>query len=118
MIIVELAEGQETLSEIERICQHLCEHKELSNLMTDKQREDLGYILKPTTAADYEEYDKRLHWESLLQNFVVYNASGKEFRFHRDEQNQRLYFGDKEGFETIQMLAENEKPITSSHQRF
>lgn len=118
MIIVELNEGRETLHDIERICEHLIEHEDLSKLMTEQQHDDIMYILRPTLDADQNETEKRAHWQRLLNEFVIETPDGDKLRFHRDEKFQRLYFGDKKGFETIETLVENENPITACNSRF
>ncbi|PNK59693.1 hypothetical protein [Psychrobacter sp. FDAARGOS_221] len=118
MIIIELNEGPETLEDIERIAHRLCEHDQLVSVMTEEEREDLKSILKPTLAADHNEQEKRAHWEHLIKDFQMEGPHGQQLRFYRDEDAQRLYFGDEEGFATIEKLSENENPITKSNSRF
>lgn len=108
MIIIELNEGRESLEDIERICHHLAEHPDLIAIMTPQQREDISLVLKPTLAADHNESEKRAYWEKLLTEFVIKDNHGQDLRFYRDPHSQRLYFGNQEGFETIEALKENE----------
>lgn len=108
MLIIELNEGPETLADIERICAHLSEHKQLVAMMTAEQRQDIAYVLKPTLAADHNETEKRAHWQKLLGEFVVKDQHGDELMFYRDPHTQRLYFGNQQGFDTIESLQEQE----------
>ena len=47
MLIIKLTETKETLDDIERICRHLSEHKDLVKLMTPEESRDISYILRP-----------------------------------------------------------------------
>lgn len=115
MIIIELNEGPETLADIERICRHLSEHKELVDMMTPEQREDIAYVLKPTLAADQDESEKRAHWQKLLTEFVIKDQHGETLSFYRDSESQRLYFGNRQGFETIEGFVEQELHPNLAH---
>ena len=104
MFIIQLNEGRESLADIERICHHLTEHKQLIGLMTPEQRADLSFVLKPTLAADQDEADKRAHWDKLLNEFMMTDEHGNALHFYRDQRTQDLYFGNQQGFETIESL--------------
>lgn len=118
MIIIELVEGDETLEDIERICQHFLEHEDISRLVTEEQLDDIKAILAPTLRADGNESKKRALWNDLLDNLVITDDHGAKLHFFRDEEHNRLYFGSQEGFDTITKLSENEAPITEANKRF
>lgn len=116
MFIIQLNEGKESLADIERICQHLTEHKQLIALMTPEQRADLCYVLKPTLARDHDEEQKREHWDKLLKEFVMSDTHGNEMHFYRDPNTQYLYFGNQQGFDTIEGLQDREfRPPRKRH---
>ncbi len=107
MLIIKLTETKETLDDIERICRHLNEHQELAALMTTEENQDISYILKPTFNINHNEEQKRAHWQKLLNEFTIRDKKGNELRFFRDQPTGALYFGNKQGFETIENMPDH-----------
>lgn len=109
MFFVELDEGDVTLDDIQRICRHIVEHKELIPLMTQQQADDLSYILAPSMASDRDETAKCEHWRQLLREFEVRGMQGQPIRFYREPRTQRLYLADAAGVAGITELLANEQ---------
>ncbi|MUG33388.1 hypothetical protein [Psychrobacter sanguinis] len=107
MLIIKLTDSKESIEDVERICRHLTEHKTIINLLSQEQAKDITYILKPTFARNHNIDEKMAHWQKLLQEFTMTDHKGKELRFYRDKQTQALYFGTKDGFDTIESLPEH-----------
>ena len=105
MLIIKLTETKETLDDIERICRHLSEHKDLVKLMTPEESRDISYILRPTFNANHNEDQKRAHWQKLLNEFTVTDKKGNELRFFRDQTTEALYFGNQQGFDTLESMS-------------
>lgn len=101
MLIIKLTDSKETLDDIETICRHITEHKDLINLLPADEDSDISYILKPTFKADHDERQKRAHWHKLLNEFTITDHNGAELRFYREKRTEALYFGSKEGFELL-----------------
>lgn len=104
MYIVRLTETEETLDDITEICHYLKNHKSLMQLMTEEEAEALNYILRPTFNADHNEDEKREYWDKLVKDFTITDHNGKKLRFIREKGTNALFFGGKEGFETIEEI--------------
>lgn len=115
MFFIELDEGNETLADIRRICQHLVEHRELLRLMTQQQLDDLSVILAPTLHRDQDEAQKRQYWQDLLKNFVVYDDHNQPIRFYREPKTQRLYLANPAGLASLPSFVEHELHPESLH---
>jgi len=113
MLIIKLTDSKETLDDIEKVCLYLTTHKKLLPLLTTEEDHDLAYILKPTFKADHNESEKKAHWEKLFNEFTLTDSNGDELRFYREKKTDALYFGTKEGFETIKSINNNEPAIIS-----
>lgn len=109
MLIIKLTDGKENLDDMERISRHICESEELQDILTEEEREDLSLILKPTFAADHNEDEKMTHWQDLIKEFVTKDRNGEELRFIRDEKTQALYFGSREGYQTLKDINDPQK---------
>lgn len=114
MFFIELDEGQASLADIQRISQHITEHRQLVSLMTTNQAEDLSTILAPTLRADHDEDNKREHWQRLLKEFVIHDAKGEPIRFYREPRTGRLYFANQQGIDAVIQQTDAELDSTAS----
>lgn len=108
MFFMELDEGSNSLEDIKRISRHIVEHRELIELLSDSDRKDLSYILKPTLDYDQHEDKVREHWQHLLRDFEVTDRHGNPIRFYREPTSNRLILANPEGYEQAKAFLKQE----------
>jgi hypothetical protein len=102
MMFLELHEGTIGLDDMKRIVHKLLENKAVFRQLSPELYNDLAYIITPTLASDHNEANIRAKFREVVQNFVIQGDSGQPMRFYRDEQFNRLYFGDEAGWKEAQ----------------
>ncbi len=108
MIFITFETKNATLHDIKQVAQRILDHHQREHFLTQLQESQLHTIIRPTLKADQNESEIRQLWQELIETLVVTNKKGEELRFHRDDEQGVLYFGDEAGWHTAKAFHDDQ----------